>query len=227
MNNHGSSRTLEVADNIDFNLGRKHAMRVGAAVRGRGVPTTSTPATPPAPSRSAISRRINAGTPLQFTQRIGQVDTSFSQYQLGLYWQDDIRVNRNFSFSVGVRQEMQSLIDDKLNLMPRLGFTWNAPGKLVVSAAATARSTTGTTPASTTRRCASNGVSQRDLLILNPGYPDPFVGGDATDPPGRPRAGVAGPADAVHPPGVDRRRARDHARTCRSRRRTRCCAGAT
>ena len=60
------------------------------------------------------------------------MDTSFSQYQLGLYWQDDIRVNRNFSFSVGVRQEMQSLIDDKLNLMPRLGFTWNAPGAVVI-----------------------------------------------------------------------------------------------
>ena len=35
VNNHGYSRTIEVADNVDFNLGRKHAMRVGALVRGR------------------------------------------------------------------------------------------------------------------------------------------------------------------------------------------------
>ena len=35
-------------------------------------------------------------------------------------------MNRNFSISVGVRKEMQTHIDDKLNLMPRVGFTWNA-----------------------------------------------------------------------------------------------------
>src|SRR6185503_15032286 len=34
VNNHGSSRTVEVADNVDFNIGRKHAMRVGALVEG-------------------------------------------------------------------------------------------------------------------------------------------------------------------------------------------------
>ena len=97
-----------------------------------------------------------AGLPNTFTQRLGQVDTAFTQYQLGVYWQDDVRLNRSLSVSLGVRQEMQTHIDDRMNLMPRLGFTWNAvrvaDGR---SAAATASSTTGTTRTSTTRRCAS------------------------------------------------------------------------
>ena len=66
---------------------------------------------------------FDAGRPTSFTQRNGEVNTKFDQYQFGAYWQDDIRLNNKFSVSVGVRNEMQSHIDDKLNLMPRLGFT--------------------------------------------------------------------------------------------------------
>ena len=65
-----------------------------------------------------------AGRPAQFSQRLGTVDTSFSQYQAGFYWSDEFRVHRDLSLGVGVRNELQSRIDDKLNLMPRVGFTW-------------------------------------------------------------------------------------------------------
>jgi len=76
-----------------------------------------------------------------------------------------------------VRQEMQSLIDDKLNVMPRLGFSWNAPAKLTVRGGyGTFYDWYDTGLYDQTLRV--NGVSQRDLLILNPGYPNPFVGGN-------------------------------------------------
>ena len=58
-----------------------------------------------------------------FTQRNGQVNTEFEQIQLGIYWQDDIRLNNKLSVSIGVRNELQSHINDRLNPMPRLGFT--------------------------------------------------------------------------------------------------------
>jgi hypothetical protein len=182
VNNNGSSKILEVADNLDFNLGRKHAMRVGLLFEGGSYDNFDARNAAGTFTFSSLDTYL-AGTPLQFTQRNGEVDTSFSQYQLGLYWQDDIRVNRNFSFSLGVRQEMQSLIDDKLNVMPRLGFSWNAPGAVVV------RGGYGifydwyeTSLYDQTLRV--NGVSQRDLLIINPGYPNPFLGADPTILPG-------------------------------------------
>ena len=181
-NSRGSSHGIEVADNIDFNIGRKHAMRVGALFNGGG-------------NRNFDARNANgtftfasiqafqAGIPLQYTQRIGQVNTSFSTYELGLYWQDDIRVSRNFTYSLGLRQEMQSLIDDKINLMPRVGATWNAPLKLTV------RGGYGifydwydTGLYDQTLRV--NGVDQRDLLIFNPGYPNPFLNDDTIILPG-------------------------------------------
>ena len=73
VNSHGSTRTLEVADNIDFNVGRKHAMRVGALLEGGRYGNFD--------ARNAAGtftfgslEAFLAGTPLQFTQRIGQVE---------------------------------------------------------------------------------------------------------------------------------------------------------
>ena len=182
VNNHGSSQVIEVADNLDFNIGRAHAMRVGLLFEGGSYDNYD--------ARNAAGTftftnlvTYQAAQPLQFTQRIGQVDTSFAQYQFGLYWQDDIRVNRDFSFSVGLRQEMQSLIDDKLNVMARLGATWNAPGKIVVRGGyGTFYDWYDTNLYDQTLRV--DGVSQRDLLIINPGYPDPFQGSESTVLPG-------------------------------------------
>jgi len=175
IDNHGSTRTIEVADNLDFNIGRKHAMRVGALFE-TGLNKNFDARNAAGTFTFSSLEDFNDGIPLQFTQRNGEVNTSFRHYELGLYWQDDIRVNRNFSFSVGARQELQSLIDDKLNLMPRLGFSWNAPAKLTV------RGGYGTfydwyDTALYDQTLRVNGISQRDLLIFNPGYPNPFIGG--------------------------------------------------
>ena len=68
MNNHGSSRTLEVADNVDFNIGRAHAMRVGLLFEGGSYDNFD--------ARNAAGtftfsnlESYRAGQPLQFTQR--------------------------------------------------------------------------------------------------------------------------------------------------------------
>jgi hypothetical protein len=193
-NSQGSSRLFEVADNVDFNIGRKHAMRAGVLFEGgnrrnfdarnaNGTYTFTAILDENGDVVKSALEAYRAGLPSQFTQRLGEVNTSFSEYELGLYWQDDIRVSRNFSYSVGLRQEMQSLLGDKVNLMPRLGATWSAPLKLTV------RGGYGifydwydTGLYDQTLRV--NGIAQRDLLIFNPGYPDPTVGPDTIVLPG-------------------------------------------
>jgi len=178
ISNNSQSRTVEVADNFDFSIGRKHAMRIGALFEGGRYQNFDAQNAAGTFTFGDLDS-YNAGRPLQFTQRRGEVTTSFNQYEFGLYWQDDIRVNKNLSLSVGVRQELQSLVDDKLNVMPRFGATWNAPGKVVI------RGGYGTfydwyDTALYDQTLRVNGVAQRDLLILNPGYPNPLEGAEQT-----------------------------------------------
>jgi hypothetical protein len=124
VNSRRTTSTWELADNIDFSLGRKHQARVGALLEG-GRYDTFDEQNKYGRLTFANLADYNANRPLQFQQRIGTVDTSFRQYQLGLYVQDEWRVNRAFTIGYGVRNEMQSHIGDRLNLMPRVGVTWN------------------------------------------------------------------------------------------------------
>ena len=123
QNSRSTTDRVEIADNFDFNIGTKHQMRVGVLLEGQYY--------------SAFDERnkfgtttyrtiddFNAGRPQQYSIRLGTLDTSFSQFQGGIYWSDEFRVHRDLTLGVGVRNEFQSRIDNKLNLMPRLGFTW-------------------------------------------------------------------------------------------------------
>jgi hypothetical protein len=122
VSSNSTTKRLELADNFDFTVG-KHQMRVGALVEGAFY--------------SNFDERNAAGTwtyrtiedylaarPAQFSQRLGTLDTSFSQYQAGFYWSDEVRLHRDVSLGLGIRNELQSRIGDKLNLMPRVGVTW-------------------------------------------------------------------------------------------------------
>ena len=176
----GSTRTLEVADNFDFNVGR-HAMRAGMLFEAgayRNLDARNAAGTFTFSSLEAFL----AGAPNTFTQRLGQLQTAFSQYQLGVYWQDDFRLNRSLSLSVGVREELQTHVGDAMNLMPRVGFTFNRPRSRT-----TIRGGYGifhdwyeANLHDQTLRVTGEAGAQRDLLVLNPGYPDPTGGVAAT-----------------------------------------------
>jgi hypothetical protein len=122
VNSLGSTKRIEIADNFDFTVG-KHQMRTGILLEGAFNSNFD--------ARNAAGtwtyRTVEdylAGRPQQFSQRLGTVNTSFSQYQAGFYWSDEYRVHRDVALGFGVRNELQSRISDKLNLMPRIGVTW-------------------------------------------------------------------------------------------------------
>lgn len=174
--------SLEVANSTDFTI-RKHAIRTGIllelgayrqldARNGNGTFTFGS------------LEAFEAGRPNTYTQRLGEVETSFRQYQIGLYVQDDVRVSRNLSVSGGVRYEGQSHVDDWNNVMPRAGFSWNPFGwkTTVRGGYGIFHDWFGAELYDQSLRV--NGTAQRDLLVLNPGYPDPFAGAAATVLPG-------------------------------------------
>jgi hypothetical protein len=171
-------KAVEVANNTDFTIG-KHAIRTGLLLEAGAY-------------RQLDARNANgtftfgsldgflAGRPNTYTQRLGEVETSFLQYQLGVYIQDDVRVNKNLTLSGGVRHEAQSHVNDWANFMPRVGFSWNPFGSKTTVRGGYGIFYDWFAADLYDQSLRVDGIAQRDLLILNPGYPDPFAAASAT-----------------------------------------------
>ena len=200
-------RLLEIEDNIDFQIGRKHRMRTGFLLEGMWY-------------RSDELRNGNGtwtfgsltqyefGLAATYTQRVGTTLVDYSQYQGGIYVQDDYTPSKKLSLSFGLRYEVQSHLDDRTNLAPRVGFTWT-PGKYTVRGGYGIFNDwyDSSTYEQTLR---VNGVTQQDLVVQNPLYPDTTGGALANPLPPSKYHGGARPADAVSAPGVDWRRTDVH-----------------
>jgi carboxypeptidase family protein len=173
VDNSSTTRTLEAADNLDFTIGRKHAMRVGFLVTGGRYRNFDARNAAGTFTFSSLESYL-AATPLQFTQRVGEVNTSFTAYQGAVYWQDDIRTTRTLTISVGVREELQSLIAAKLNLMPRVGLTYSPRNSKTILRGGYGLFYDWYESNLYDQTLRVNGIAQRDLRINCPGFPDPF-----------------------------------------------------
>ena len=174
INTHSNQRTFNVADNLDFTIGRKHATRVGFELSGGRYKYFDARNAAGTFTFSSLDA-YRAGVPLQFTQRLGEVNTSFTAYQGAVYWQDDIRTTRTLTISVGIRQEMQSLIADKLNLMPRLGVTYSPRSSKTIIRGGYGLFYDWYESNLYDQTLRVNGIAQRDLRVNCPGYPDAFT----------------------------------------------------
>lgn len=122
---------------------------------------------------------FEAGRPRTFSQRRGNPLVDYPFFTGGVYVQDDIRFSKAFAVGLGLRQEWQSALDSSLNLSPRVGFSW----AVTEDGRTTLRGGAGVFndwyDASTYEETLQvDGVRVEEISIENPGYPDPFVGGD-------------------------------------------------
>jgi hypothetical protein len=115
-------RQFSVAQNVDFSIA-KHMFRAGVQVDGTWWDSNQQQNANGMFTFSSMEDYL-AGRPSTYTRRIGDPNVSYSQFEAGWYVQDDFRVSKNLNVSIGVRQEMQTHVDDKLNLAPRGGFTY-------------------------------------------------------------------------------------------------------
>ncbi len=170
------TREFELADNLDFTFG-KHTMRAGLLFeiekhRSRELRNANGTFT------FASLETFRAARPTTFTRRVGDPEVAFTQYQLGWYWQDEVRLRKDLSLNFGLRHELQNHLSDQNNFAPRLGLAWSPfkSGKTTIRAGAGifydwfAASTFEQT-------LRVNGQRQRDIVVRNPGFPDPFAGG--------------------------------------------------
>jgi hypothetical protein len=71
--------------------------------------------------------RAQGGGASQFTMSAGDPLASVTQYDIGLFVQDDWRIRDNLTLSAGLRFEKQTNINDWSSWGPRLGFAWGIP----------------------------------------------------------------------------------------------------
>ncbi len=173
-----SGTDIELATDFDYVKGR-HSARAGfllEAGRYRSDDARNMGGTFTFASLAAYE----AGRPTTFTQRSGDPLVKYSQVQFGGYIQDDVRVARSLSMSFGLRYEAQTHTDDYLNFAPRFGSTWSP----LKSGATTIRGGVGIfyewyDSQLYEQTLRVDGTRQTDLVVQNPGFPDPFEGGDA------------------------------------------------
>ncbi|MGB2716864.1 MAG: TonB-dependent receptor [Vicinamibacterales bacterium] len=121
------------------------------------------------------------GRPTTYAQRTGNPLVSFDHAQFGWYLQDDVRVSKALSLSLGVRQELQTHVNDWLNIAPRVAATWSPfrTGKTVF------RGGIGVfydwyDSQVYEQTLRVNGSRQSEVVVRNPGFPDPYSGGNFT-----------------------------------------------
>jgi hypothetical protein len=174
---------FELADNLDLLFGQ-HGLRTGALLeitRQHSRELNNAHGTFIFASLDAF----RAGRPTTFTQRVGEPEIRLTQYQLGWYAQDDWRVSQSVSLSFGLRHELQNHLRDRNNFAPRIGFAWSPfkHGRTALrGGAGIFYDWFGATTFEQTLRV--DGVRQRDLVVRNPGFPNPFVGSEVIVLPG-------------------------------------------
>jgi hypothetical protein len=178
------TREMEIADDFDFTIGKKHALRTGIEMESSWLRADEVSNDIGTYTFSNIDD-FNALRPRQFRKREGNALVDYSNTEFAWYINDDIRLRKNVMLSLGVRYEAQSILSDYNNFAPRAHVTWS-PFK---SAKTTFRAGAGifydwydTGLYEDTLRV--NGVNQRDIIINNPCYPDPSACGelDETNP---------------------------------------------
>jgi hypothetical protein len=189
------TREFEIADNLDFVVG-KHSMRTGLLIE-QGHYNSDEFNNSNGTFTFASLDDFRAGRPTTFTQRIGDPLVGYSQFQMGWYFLDDYRIRKNLSLSLGVRHEFQTHVSDSNNFAPRIAVSWSPfkDGKTTFRAgggifydwyAASAFEQT----------LRVDGIRQQDLVIQNPGFPNPLTGGtQLLLPPSR----IVGSKDLVMP----------------------------
>ena len=169
-------RTYEAASDVDYVRGM-HTIRFGFLAAGGQYQSDNATNRLGTFTFSSLDA-FNAGRPDTYTQRIGDPRLEYFNAQTAVYVQDDIRVRKSLTLSPGIRYEIQTHLSDGNNLGPRMGVTW-APFK---NGRTTLRGSYGvfyTWLSATTyeQTLRVDGFRQRDLFIINPGFPEPGTGG--------------------------------------------------
>jgi hypothetical protein len=170
------STEIEFGHDIDVNRG-KHNMRFGSLLERNSYDSSDIRNAQGTFTFSSLAD-YEAGRPTTYTQRIGDPQVGYNYWTAGLYAQDDVRVRKDLTLSLGIRQEWQSYVDSTINLAPRVGIAWSPLKSGNVSVTGGAGIFYDWLDANTYEETLQvDGVRVQDIIVRNPSYPDVSNGG--------------------------------------------------
>jgi hypothetical protein len=171
------SRTLEIENDLEFTARELHQIAAGLSIDGshyRGDEYSNAVGT----YTFASLASFEAGRPTTFTQRVGDPTFAYSMYRVGWHIQDDYRARRNLVINLGLRHDFQTHMRDWVNFSPRIGGSWTPSARARTTVRASMEVFHSRLDAGTYQQTLLvNGLQQSDLVISDPGYPDPFSAG--------------------------------------------------
>lgn len=124
---------------------------------------------------------FSAGRPATFTQRVGAQPLAFWVGQGAAFSQFELTTQSRWSFGMGLRYEWQTGISDRGAVAPRLGVTRQfRRGQTNLRAGYGWFYGWMPTRIEEEDRRLSAGSSEQEIIIRDPGYPDPYGQGTAT-----------------------------------------------
>lgn len=171
-----SRQSFFFTDNLLFGV-KQHALKIGGSIYVESQQQTS-----------AVNQNgtfifptledFQLGRPLLFLQSPEIRIAKLTQWQIGAFIQDDVRISKSFILSLGVRYEWQNNLRDANNFSPRISFTWS-PFK---EGKTTFRGGIGLfynflETNNLITILAQNINQPGEIVIINPNFPNPFSNG--------------------------------------------------
>ncbi len=139
-------------------------------------PTGRTETIKPIDQYRRALQNLPGGNPTTYQITMGTPLVSLTQWRVGLFAQDDIRLTPHFMVSGGLRYQFQTTPGSFANFQPRVGITWTPDKKSTwVFHLRTGLFNSNNNPSFATMVYRLNGVRQRQLTMYSPNYSNPLT----------------------------------------------------
>jgi hypothetical protein len=166
-----------IADNLLFGVGKHHAVKIGGLFEFETRKTLSNINQNGTFTFSTLNDFVQ-GKPATFTQSLGERKINLTQWQLGMFVHDDIRLHKSLLLSLGLRYEWQNNLKDLNNFSPRVGFSWSPSKTGIISFRGGAGFYYHWLETNNLATVLSQDKTQpSETVIINPSYPNPLNNG--------------------------------------------------
>lgn len=181
LNLRDEATKFRLVDDLAFDAGN-HSLKLGTEIEYVNFRSVSENNTNGKFIFSSLANFANQ-TPSQYSQTIGATNVKFSQTRAAFYFQDYLKISKALQLGLGLRYEWQNNLNDGNNFSPRIGYAWSPEknGKFIVrGGVGVFYDWLDTNTLSSI--LSNNGRQGRNLIIINPGFPNPFAGGTVSQP---------------------------------------------